>query len=146
MFLLQSQGSCPLRIGPFGSCVGRPFDEGVNGGIREVHLCHSKLGVHCIATVDDKGLPKAHCISSNLCDCSMVSLSEGETVDSITGTYGIHIYSLTMATSLGRRYGPYGCPSLGRPFGFSGPILGFFGHCDNFLRAVGCYSDIYKKS
>jgi hypothetical protein len=144
MTLLQTRLSSPLRIGPFGRCVGSAFDEGSRGRIREVHVYHSNLGIHRIATLNDRGLSYSHGPSCDTCDCSMISLLEGETIDSVSGTCGVIIHSLTMTTSLGRRYGPYGYPS-GYPFGFSGPILGFFGYCDNFLRGFGCYSDTFSK-
>ena len=136
--------SCVLPIGPFGRCVGCAFDEGARGGIREVRIYYSELGIHRFATMDDKGLSKSHGVRCCECECIVISLAEGETVDAVSGTSNGKITSLYLTTSLGCRYGPYGCPS-GRPFGFCGPVLGFFGYCDHFLRAIGCHSDIYSK-
>ena len=134
--------SFPLRIGPFGRCVGCAFDEGRGGGIRKVIIYHSKLGIHRILTMSNEGLTHSHGISCEAHVCCIINLAERETIDFVSGTSGSIIYSLTLTTSLGRHYGPYGS-TTGYPFGFSGPVLGFFGHCDEFLRALGCHSDAY---
>lgn len=109
-----------------------------------MHIHHSRLGIHRIATIDDKGLSKSQGVNGDDCDCIIISLAEGENIASVSGTSGVMIYSFTLTTSLGCRYGPYGCSS-GRPFGFSGPVLGFFGSCDTFLRAIGSHIDVSSK-
>ena len=96
---------------PFSRCVGCAFDERSTGGIREVHVYHSNLGIHRIATIDDEGLSNSHGVNCADCDYSMTILAEGETIASVSGLSGVMIYSLTLTTSSGCCYGPYCCSS-----------------------------------
>ena len=109
-----------------------------------MHIYHSKFGIHRIVTVNEEGLSQSHGISCDDCVRGIITLAKGESIDFVSGTSGTIINSLTLTTSLGRRYGPYGS-SAGYPFGFSGPVIGFFGYCDKFLRALGCHSDAFSK-
>ena len=109
-----------------------------------MHIYHSKSGIHRIVTMNEEGLSQSHGISCDDNVCGIINLAKGETIEFVSGTSGVIINSLTLTTSRGRRYGPYGF-TAGCPFGFTGPVTGFFGYCDEFLRALGCHSDALSK-
>ncbi|OEL30474.1 Mannose/glucose-specific lectin [Dichanthelium oligosanthes] len=82
----------------------------------------------------------------------LIRLQPLEFVQGISGTFGPFgtsanvITSLTIATSQGRGYGPFG-QGGGTPFnlpvGSDGCIVGFFGRAGSYLEAIGAYVQTY---
>ncbi len=138
----ESDKLSSVRLGPFGSLRGCPFDEGCLHHLREVRIFHSARGIHGLLTTSRPGASYSHGTTCSDVECSVISLADDEQLTSVSGTIGSIVFSLSFTTSMGRFMGPYGS-FQGWPFGFNGLILGFFGTCDTFINAIGAHCQAF---
>ncbi|XP_068649280.1 jacalin-related lectin 3-like [Aristolochia californica] len=142
----------PSGPGPWGGAGGRPWDDGVYNGVRQIFLTRSREGITSIQIEYDKigQIIKSAMYGSGTGEATHRIRFEypNEILNCICGYYGsvdrveTHkvIKSLTFHTSRGK-YGPYG-EEVGTFFTSTttqGKVVGFHGRCSLYLDAIGVH-------
>ena len=135
----------PLKVGPFGHLMGYTFDDGGDGGaIEEVLIYYSSGEIYGLVVRYREGAVHSHGRSHGGMEFVGISLAPSETLAYFSGTVSDRLTSVFFETSGSRRFGPYGVVQ-GPHFGFSGPVVGFFGFCDDQrITAIGAYCNVFQ--
>ncbi|KAG9459248.1 hypothetical protein H6P81_003756 [Aristolochia fimbriata] len=142
----------PSGPGPWGGSGGRPWDDGVYNGVRQIFLTRSSEGITSIQIEYDKigQFVKSSMHGSGSGEATHRIRFEypNEILNCVCGYYGAvdrvdsHkvIKSLTFYTSRGK-YGPFG-EEIGTFFTSTttqGKVVGFHGRCGLYLDAIGVH-------
>ena len=129
----------------FGQLSSYIFDDGGDqGAIQEVPICYSSDGIDGLVVHYREGAVHSHGRSHGGMERVGISLAPLETLAYVSGTVSDRLTSLFLETSASRRFGPFGVVQ-GSHFGFSGPVVGFSGFCnDQRLRAIGAYCNVFQ--
>uniref|UniRef100_J3N8Q8 Jacalin-type lectin domain-containing protein n=1 Tax=Oryza brachyantha TaxID=4533 RepID=J3N8Q8_ORYBR len=138
------------KIGPCGGNTGNAHDIKVPPyHLENLTIC-SDIVIHSLTFSynDHDGEHHTVCLKGSLVGtCQKIQFGSSEFITRVSGTIGSYntpsdvVTSITLVTNVGC-YGPFGQEN-GIPFNFpvqgNGRIVGFFGHADLYVDAIGVY-------